>query len=544
VGIGAPALAVELHDILPEAGLKMRTSHFSTFLVVSVFIGSTTVSASPDNRPTPQRVAQLITQLGSNKFREREAASAALDAMGQPALCSLQKAIRDRDPEVSRRAEILANRIQRRVQTAHLLAPMRIRLLFDNTPVTEAVAELAKKSGYHIELRDSEPSSRSKIGWETELREPTLRLLDPRITLDTGETTFWEAMDLLCRRVGLVEKTGANLAHAANVSGGGVPWLAPSPAFNGLAGSAGRFVLAPGEGKPVDFPTCYTGSVRIRARSMNSAVSNNQRPRGEALVVLEVTPEPKMGWQGVVDLRVEKALDEQGRPVGVQTQDAQDMLGLMSARIFAANGAIVWDVDGRSQFPDFGSIPLRFKIGNRRVNAIKEVSGVISACVFTPTEPLVTVEGVLKSAGQTCQGPNGESLKLVEVSQLPNGQVKLRIQMEDFSPTWVNWRINNRVMMRGNRNIRLNNFALPGGGMPGDPFVGGKNPFTLYDDKGQAYEQKNPRDVLILGDWNKQDVTLSFAPPHRESRPEKLVFSCRRPVVIDIPFALKNVPLR
>src|SRR5947209_5791743 len=54
--------------------------------------------------PTPVEIRRLITQLGSDEFAEREAASRRLEAIGAPALPALHRAAASQDPEVRRRA--------------------------------------------------------------------------------------------------------------------------------------------------------------------------------------------------------------------------------------------------------------------------------------------------------------------------------------------------------------------------------------------------------------------------------------------------------
>src|SRR3954453_24249902 len=54
--------------------------------------------------PTPAEIRRLVTQLGSDQFAEREAASRRLEAIGEPALPALRKATANQDPEVRRRA--------------------------------------------------------------------------------------------------------------------------------------------------------------------------------------------------------------------------------------------------------------------------------------------------------------------------------------------------------------------------------------------------------------------------------------------------------
>jgi hypothetical protein len=65
-------------------------------------------------RPGPPSIDQLIKQLGSEEFAEREAAAEALETIGAPALEALRNAARNDDPEVRRRAERLITVLENR----------------------------------------------------------------------------------------------------------------------------------------------------------------------------------------------------------------------------------------------------------------------------------------------------------------------------------------------------------------------------------------------------------------------------------------------
>src|SRR5690348_15156304 len=54
------------------------------------------LTAGPET-PTPAAIQRLITQLGSDEFTEREAASRRLEAIGEPALPALHKAAASQD---------------------------------------------------------------------------------------------------------------------------------------------------------------------------------------------------------------------------------------------------------------------------------------------------------------------------------------------------------------------------------------------------------------------------------------------------------------
>jgi HEAT repeat protein len=70
-------------------------------------------------------VDELVRQLGSKKFSEREAAGRALEKLGEAALPALQKAAQGADPEVRRRAAALIETIRERQRTANLIRALK-----------------------------------------------------------------------------------------------------------------------------------------------------------------------------------------------------------------------------------------------------------------------------------------------------------------------------------------------------------------------------------------------------------------------------------
>jgi hypothetical protein len=85
--------------------------------------GFTVFRAADDPAADAKRIASLIQQLGDKKFEQRQQASAALEAIGEPALQELRRAARDdADLEVRRRAGALVASIEGRFQAAQVFA--------------------------------------------------------------------------------------------------------------------------------------------------------------------------------------------------------------------------------------------------------------------------------------------------------------------------------------------------------------------------------------------------------------------------------------
>lgn len=150
-------------------------------------------SAAAD-KDDAERIDKLIEQLGSGSFKEREAATKALGALGAPALEKLRKAADSDDAEVKRRAADLVTRIEKRAEVGRVLTAKRVRLAYKDTPLKEALEDFKKKSGYDLSLHD-----------------PDNKLAARKVTLDTGDVIFWEAFDQFCAAAGIQQLTQQDL---------------------------------------------------------------------------------------------------------------------------------------------------------------------------------------------------------------------------------------------------------------------------------------------------------------------------------------------
>ncbi len=128
---------------------------------------------------TPPPVEKLIAQLADANYKTREAATKALAERADDYLPALRKAQPHPDPEArTRLTKLIAD-----AERAIALAPKRVTLKLDGVPVKEAIAALARESGYKIELQGTSQNV---------------------VSLDATNVTFWEAFDKLCLAGGLV----------------------------------------------------------------------------------------------------------------------------------------------------------------------------------------------------------------------------------------------------------------------------------------------------------------------------------------------------
>jgi WD40 repeat protein len=80
---------------------------FLWLTAISVSLSLVSLVAAEDDK----EIDRLVKQLGSDKFREREAATKRLKAIGEPAVDTLVRAMKTNDPEVSGRVEAILTEI-------------------------------------------------------------------------------------------------------------------------------------------------------------------------------------------------------------------------------------------------------------------------------------------------------------------------------------------------------------------------------------------------------------------------------------------------
>ncbi|HMC65894.1 MAG TPA: hypothetical protein VKI65_13225 [Gemmataceae bacterium] len=503
----------------------MRTSRLLVALVGTILLRPAIAPAAESVSSKP--IAALAAQLGSKNFDERESASRALDAIGAPALPALRQAARSDDAEISRRAELLVQRIDKRLETARLLDAKHVHLVYKDMRLAEAIADFTRKTGLQAQLGGDKS-----------------KLADRKITLDTGDVPVWQALDQLCERAGLTERVSpvAKKPEPQNVSAQehevrlarrqvALRLAVLDSRYSGMQAEPAQPVTLY-EGKPERVPSCLAGAVRIRALPPNYKGPGQPAPLGQPGLNLEVMPHAGLQWHNIVDVRIEKAVDEHGQ---VLTQPAA---GSPSNN---GNEIAVWNMPAAPILLDSGAVmptastrqfPVRLKPGNKPSTALKEVHGVIAARVQTPAQPLLTVDNILQSAGRTIRGDKGGSLKVLESEVGKDGLVRMHILFDPPAETQqpFGWHA---------AKVR---FLAVNGKLVQETDNGVGQYMSLLDTAGKPYKLASA-EVLPSGVGSRQELRLTFGPTKGQPAPAKLVYTARRNVIIDVPFTLKDVAL-
>ena len=464
----------------------------------------------------------LVQQLGSKSFAAREQATRALDAMGAAALPALRQAAGSRNLEIRRRAAGLLRNVERRVEAAKLLAPPRVRLVYKDTPIAQAVADLGKRTGLTLKLAgDRDALARRKV------------------TLDTGEVPLWEAYDLFCRAAGLAEEEPVVPAPQPVIQQGGV-----SVRIVGIRGGGGfvpetvdvlgkaaadelpEFTLRPGT---PGAPTHFAGAVRVRA--LSAAASAPARSPGELLLHLDVTATPTVRWREVVGIKLARALDDQGQALkGRLAQLKQESFVAPQRGMVVINGRVVTAPNERPKEPS-RLVPVRFTPGPKPTKSLKELSGLLVARVQSAPEVLVSVPDIATAAGKKFTGPQGAWVQVHEVRRDDDRSVTLRVEVAAVPQELSDGVGNNELML----NVMINGKRL------GEPerLLSDAN-FGLLDARGHGphatravYTRKHTA--------TSQEYELTY--PAAPGAALRFVYRDRRSAIVEVPFTLKDVPL-
>ncbi len=484
-------------------------------------------AASPPDRG---RVEKLIRQLGDDSFSERQRAVQELDAIGEPALSMLVAAVGDADLDISTSAKGLIERISMRRTMRLALTPSKVHLYLKNATVSEAAAELARQSGCPVTIGDFQTSTSA------------------RITLDTGETNFWDALDQLCRKAKIVEQVPILLPFGY---GGqfdvGAQAIDLQDQSRKLSSGGIRLI----EGTLAELPTADLGAVRIRVVPTEAVGSSlKATPGGDLAIVLDVAAEAGLhNFHVTGPPRIDKAVDNEKQMLRTDVAatawnegvtDENIIVGRGGRRIAVRGG---WGRAGRNVGVEVNAnslgrmtVPIYLQQGDISSSRLSELSGTIPVETLL-VEPVATVDGILKSAGQKFAGFKGGEVEVKSVEELTNGAVRIKLVLTDLPAQEP--RIDaNQVFGRRRGFVRVRNEITIERSRDQMP--------QLVDARGRLCELVDVRDQLteMNGATLTETFTLTYQRQQVEAEPVRLVVEGRRRVAFDLPFTLKDVPLK
>jgi hypothetical protein len=258
----------------------------------------------------------------------------------------------------------------------------------------------------------------------------------------------------------------------------------------------------------------------------------------ETPLTVEVSPEPALDMQNLLSVRVDKVLDENGNELKTPAPYISE-----PANYGGMAWAPVWtnSADYNPAGQDLSKrVSLRLHLPEG-IKKLKEIRGSVAAEVLTPHQPLITVDDILHAADKKVAGADGGSVNVLDIKRDDKGQIVLRVVVEKAQTPQTAFALG------------MGMIAFPGGGIMGGgrPVVepapdAGVNAvagiLSLVDEKNQAFKLIAAEDQARDGQTN--EYRLTFQPPSGAPKPAKLVYSGPRQTSIDVPFVLKDVPVR
>jgi hypothetical protein len=157
---------------------------------------------------------------------------------------------------------------------------------------------------------------------------------------------------------------------------------------------------------------------------------------------------------------------------------------------------------------------------------LKELEGVITAEVLTPPEPILSLDNLLKVATKEAIRKGEYQLEVVERTETTD-QVHLRIR--------VQMPVRNDFLAFQGRGGRL---------VQSDGFGGAQAQLQLQDATGKVIGNNTMQVMEQSFDGITQTTVYSFTFGKKANpQPAKFVVIGRRLATVEVPFALKNVPL-
>jgi hypothetical protein len=419
-------------------------------------------------------------------------------------------------------------------ETAKILKPTKVRLVYKDTPILAALQDLRKKTGVGIDLIDNRQI-----------------VVQRKITLDTGETSFWQAFDQFCAKAGLVEADLVGRSSQARTSAmnddAARERLIQQQRLRRLQmrGSIGRYQPAgvdPGrlvltDGKSPVLATSYLGAVRVQVIAGNtpglvsgqgaSAGNGARKTKGLPFVGLVVKPEPRMQWYQLQHLAISLARDENNHILkGARVRDPRpqpdpDMEVYYASRLSTLGGI---PLDG---------LPLVVRLGDHPVKGVKELRGKFEAGVQSPPRALLTIENILKAKGKIAGNDDGSTVKILDVHRQEDGSVRVCLEVSSDSRTGLR-RVRGLRVRRIGGTVAWGGSAMTSGGQ-----------FELLDAKGNRFLRSGMafQQLNLNGNTLTQGIDLTFQPGKNQAKAAKLVLTGSRPTIITVPFTLKDIKL-
>ncbi len=499
---------------------RTMTRLFAVAMMCAVAIGLVGAADTAVPTPKPDAMKALVEQLGSDRYADREAAAAALEKIGPPALPALRDAARSESPEVRERAAVLSVKLKRIAESNNRLVAKRVKLDYKDIPLGTAVNDLKARTGLHIALDGN-------------------HVLNPlrKVTCETAELPVWEALEVFCAAAGLRELYVGEIdlpkSKQNKQLGGFVP--PPQPPN---ADSVGIILM---DGRPDRLPGDRSTAVRVVALPPRFPGHKVTLGTGEVTLCLDVTPAPGLNWLEVVSVRINRVIDSSDR-LGASGSEKPLPPPIEQGGTIVFGGAGVamrFDQRGNPIYPETMPnprvVPVPLKVATISAKSLKRLEGVVFGEMNVVNQQIIAIADPRKNTNVAFNGPGDVKFTVLELKEAAGqgGMGLLRAQLEYPS----SWSTNAR---RRGFNPGFN-FGFPE--PPQHPSLA--KTVQAFDASGKPFPLTGNNSYTDIGgdDGQTSIQTMEFRFRPGIGVPAKLVVTGPKVVLVEIPFAMENVQL-
>ncbi len=455
-------------------------------------------SAEPLPGLTP--LGDLLNRLAADDPAIREKAQAELPLLPLTALPSLQAARKHPDPEVRRHLGEAIQILLNRQQHERTLVTKSVRLRFANVRLEEVIAATAEQTGIPMQLPDLSAERREQ-----------------RLTLDTGETTPWEALQRVLTAAKLHVEPPTEIAPAtpedeplrararfrwARRGRSSLPRIEPSP------------LRLLDEAEPEGIVRWVQGPLCIEAGPVPGVRVVRPEPRRELTLPLTFQLEPRFAFRGIAAVLFDEVRDEYDQALSAPLRVHDRTFELDS---FTIPRYLDSDQLGRWWYRRHLTFPIR-TLG-KPSHLLSKVRGRVLLGLRGPTEDLGRV--VLRPGALPAESAptlDGGQLRVTKVENDGDGTWSVEMTLSHPEQgSWVGIGIDTLLSREGNCPVRLMDRK------------GGEIRLA-----GGLIDNRNAHLSLIR---------VNFVATVEQDGPATLIYSGRRPVELEVPFELRNVPL-
>lgn len=425
---------------------------------------------------------KLIQQLADRNFKVRQAAARAIQALGPEGLPALRKAKDHPDPEVRRR---IAKWIPE-FELAAAVAPKKVTLNLVNQPMSLAIEELARQTGYRVEFDRQD------------------RRMQKPCTVQVNKVTFWEALDKVCQQAGLVPSPERPQANALSLvfSEEVTPHVAYHRSFR---------IAATG----FMYHRNYSVRREVRFGKPRRIRANGTRPNEEELASseslqldLNIQAEPRLAVAAIGQPVLTKAVDDQNHSLIERKQD--------EARLMTEDPLMRFGMRRlRREFAlEMHAGPISLLPPAKGAHTVRWIRGFIPIYLEKDEKTIVLFADIWKARGKKTKREG----------------IAFQVDLFFKHPTQERYKLFMTVLSQGR------------GGVNHESKLGGD--LEIQDAKGNAYPL-----LGYSGGCDNQviELQLSFGPLSNNAAPlgppVKLVYIKTRELVYHVPFEFKDLPL-